>query len=158
MTRVCKPNFVPRFLKNRGGNYLSRRDIAIAIQRSTRRVTCLSAGIRGEQPRPEKYSGNLLLDLAPSGVYHAIVVTTDAVSSYLTFSPLPRFTPGRYFFCGTFRIPKKEPRELPGTLFCGVRTFLYSRRYSSNSNCPARIINCSSCSFIYYLTINFQLR
>ena len=30
-----------------------------------------------------------LLDLAPSGVYHADTVTNAAVSSYLAFSPLP---------------------------------------------------------------------
>ncbi len=41
----------------------------------------------------------ILLGLAPSGVYHASPVTSPAVSSYLTFSPLPC---RRYIFCGTF--------------------------------------------------------
>ena len=41
-----------------------------------------------------------LFGLAPGGVYRAPDVTTRAVSSYLTFSPLP--PKGRYLFCGTF--------------------------------------------------------
>tara|TARA_A100000164_G_scaffold54171_1_gene42728 strand:- start:2176 stop:2394 length:219 start_codon:yes stop_codon:yes gene_type:complete len=44
-----------------------------------------------------------LFDLAPGGVYHAFFVTKKAVSSYLTFSPLPyKFQLGRFIFCGTF--------------------------------------------------------
>ena len=42
-----------------------------------------------------------LLGLAPAGVYHAGCVATTAVSSYLTFSPLPLAR--RSVFCGTGR-------------------------------------------------------
>lgn len=57
----------------------------------------------------------------------------------------------RYLFCGTFRVPIKwGPRELPGTLFCGVRTFLYSRRNSLNGNCPTWTIYCSSASYLLF--------
>ncbi len=41
-----------------------------------------------------------LFDLAPSGVYIAIFITENAVSSYLTFSPLQHRL--RYIFCCTF--------------------------------------------------------
>jgi len=60
---------------------------------------------------PQRFSGgicriNILrtICLAPCGVYHAILVTDDAVSSYLTFSPLPSKICGRWsVFCGTLR-------------------------------------------------------
>ena len=32
-----------------------------------------------------------LFGFAPGGVYHAVAVAGDAVRSYRTFSPLPRF-------------------------------------------------------------------
>lgn len=38
---------------------------------------------------PRKYSGDLLLDLAPSGVCPAFNITIEAVGSYPAFSPLP---------------------------------------------------------------------
>ena len=57
-------------------------------------------------------------------------------------------------FCDTFRIPLMAgPRALPGTLFYGVRTFLYSRRVSANSNCSAFVINCSFTSYLFIHSI-----
>ncbi len=45
----------------------------------------------------------LLFGLAPSGVYHAVVVTNTAVRSYHTISPLPEHIYARrYLFCCTF--------------------------------------------------------
>ncbi len=44
-----------------------------------------------------------LLGLAPGGVCHACRVTTTAVGSYPTFSPLPVRVDRRSFFCGTFQ-------------------------------------------------------
>ena len=44
-----------------------------------------------------------LFDLAPGGVYHATSVTSCAVRSYRTFSPLPVINNRRFIFCGTFR-------------------------------------------------------
>lgn len=46
-----------------------------------------------------------LFGLAPGGVYPATDVTTSAVRSYRTFSPLPSPPKklGRSIFCGTFR-------------------------------------------------------
>jgi len=41
-----------------------------------------------------------LFGLAPGGVYPATPVTSRAVRSYRTISPLP--ARGRYIFCGTF--------------------------------------------------------
>ena len=53
-------------------------------------------------------------------------VTTAAVGSYPAFSPLPRHKVMEVYFLWYFPYPdfKSEPRVLPGTLFCEVRTFL----------------------------------
>lgn len=69
-----KPNSVPTV--QGGGGYFSASMIAQGVKRPTR--------------PPE--TGHLFegpLGLAPDGVYPAPDVTTRAVSSYLTFSPLP---------------------------------------------------------------------
>ena len=51
----------------------------------------------------KRAASSLLFGLAPDGVYHAIDITIEAVSSYLTISPLPPLREGRrYIFCGTF--------------------------------------------------------
>jgi hypothetical protein len=57
---------------------------------------------------PEDQSGPAVLPLfclAPHGVFRAVPLTRDAVSSYLAFSPLPAlFSKNRRsFFCDTFR-------------------------------------------------------
>ena len=44
-----------------------------------------------------------LFGLAPDGVYPALHVTMQAVSSYLAISTLPGPEARRYIFCGTFR-------------------------------------------------------
>jgi len=83
-----------------------------------------------------------LFGLAPCGVYHALTITGQAVRSCRTFSPLPGIRPRdyeshallnaarRYLFCGTGRLAAftLQARTLSGTLLCGVRTFLLSRK------------------------------
>ncbi len=62
------------------------------------------ASPRASSGRPGNGAGHAmvpLLGLAPGGVCPATGVTTGAVRSYRTFSPLP--PRGRYIFCGTFR-------------------------------------------------------
>ena len=52
---------------------------------------------------PGNHAGHMLVPLfglAPGGVYPATDITTSAVRSYRTFSPLPNW---RFVFCGTFR-------------------------------------------------------
>jgi len=44
-------------------------------------------------------------DLAPSGVYHALLVTKEAVRSYRTFSPLPIETGGLFSVALSFKLP-----------------------------------------------------
>jgi hypothetical protein len=65
-----------------------------------------------------------LFGLAPGGVYRAVPVTSNAVRSYRTFSPLPTDKAGwRYIFCGTF--PRVTPAgRYPAPYFRGARTFL----------------------------------
>ena len=73
--------------------------------------------------RPDQASGRFLAvascdgqcDLARGGVYHAKRVTTQAVRSYRTFSPLPDLACAshrRYVLCGTF--PHREPVAMGG--------------------------------------------
>jgi len=55
---------------------------------------------------PGNSAGNAnapLFGLAPGGVYPATAVTSRAVRSYRTISPLPAPKRWRYIFCGTFR-------------------------------------------------------
>jgi hypothetical protein len=66
-----------------------------------------------------------LFGLAPWRVYRARPVTSSAVSSYLTFSPLPhiRKSEAVYFL---WHYPSGLPAQsLTGPLPFGVRTFLY---------------------------------
>src|ERR1035437_7568645 len=57
-----------------------------------------------------------LFGLAPAGVYRAVRVTTNAVGSYPTFSPLPTLPRGRFVFCGTVRHRINGAQALPGSL------------------------------------------
>jgi len=81
MIRVCKPNSVS------GKN---RTAVICLVPKLLSESSGLPEGIQGEQPRPGKNPGNLLLDLAPSGVCPAFNITIEAVGSYPAFSPLSR--------------------------------------------------------------------
>src|SRR5690606_1935675 len=73
-------------------------------------------------PRP-------LFGLAPSGVYRATSVTRGAVRSYRTVSPLPVLPKEPSAVCFLLHFPSPyDARALPGTLPCGARTFLDTRR------------------------------
>ena len=75
-----------------------------------------------------------LFGLAPDGGYRAVRVTTSAVGSYPTGSPLPDPLAGPSAVC--FLLPCSSPwtthrneqlysaRPLAGILLCGARTFL----------------------------------
>lgn len=80
MIRVYKPNSVFR---------QSRTAVIYLVPKLLSGSSGLPEGVQGEQPCPEKDSGNLLLDLAPSGVCLAFNITIEAVGSYPAFSPLP---------------------------------------------------------------------
>ena len=57
----------------------------------------LSPSIFSTLPEDNASSANaFLFELAPSGVYHATLITKCAVSSYLTISPLPIETGGLF--------------------------------------------------------------
>jgi hypothetical protein len=109
-----KPNSVLRPC-GRSDNHSSSPVITDGIKRPTRRLRTGSPGNAS------------LFGLAPCGVLPATRVTTSAVRSYRTFSPLPTFAPSVlrwavYFLC---HYPSGHPdRALPGALPYGVRTFL----------------------------------
>jgi hypothetical protein len=70
-----------------------------------------------------------LFGLAPDGVCRAVRVTTAAVSSYLTVSPLPALACARTSaVCFLLHFPSPHgARSLTGILLCGARTFLSAR-------------------------------
>jgi hypothetical protein len=85
-----------------------------------------------------------LFGLAPAGVYPATTVTSRAVSSYLTFSPLPvpRFP---LAIGGVFSValsvigPTKkvgDAQALPGSVPNGARTFLERQSNATTRDHP----------------------
>jgi hypothetical protein len=83
--------------------------------------------LNNEKDGPFRRSGCVpLFGLAPGDAYRAVCVTTAAVGSYPTFSPLPdRRSPSA--FGGLFSVAPVSDRSawaLPSTLPFGVRTFL----------------------------------
>ena len=65
-----------------------------------------------------------LLGLAPGGACRSLTSQWMPVSSYLTFSPLPRYIEA---VCFLWRLPSPlDASLLASTLSCGVRTFLIS--------------------------------
>ncbi len=110
-----KPSSVLR--TSRSGGHLSSPGVTTGVMRPT----------RGQAGRPYV----LLFGLAPGGVYHALDVTIEAVSSYLAISPLPapfqRKGRWRCIFCGTFR-RVSPPGRYPAP--CPVELGLSSPRHA----------------------------
>lgn len=96
--RVCRPDSV-------------RRRTGVAIIHLGGRLPGRSSHLPARSDGPScavRRPRACLLDVAPDGVWRAGRVATSAVSSYLTFSPLPsapanRPPLGRCAFCSTFR-------------------------------------------------------
>ena len=72
-------------------------------------------------PEARRAASTLLLGLASDGVYNALSVTSQAVSSYLAISPLP-YEMAVYFLLH-FPVSRLN-RTLSGILPCEARTFL----------------------------------
>src|SRR4029453_11406079 len=77
-----------------------RQSFILALDRS-RALAVYPKASDGPPLIPEEIA--FLFDLAPCGVCPAASVTSRAVRSYRTFSPLPPVKRRRCFFCGTFR-------------------------------------------------------
>ena len=98
---------------------------------------------RFEQPT-RKHSGQLyrfLFGLASSGVYRALPVTSQAVSSYLAVPPLPENSGGLFLL---HLSESRLYRTLSGTLPCEARTFLTCclSALAAAITCPTRL-HCS---------------
>jgi len=79
------------------------RPVSRVLSRTVIHLGCKSPSSSSNLPRDRAGHASVpLFDLAPGGVYHATPVTSCAVRSYRTFSPLP-VKDRRYIFCGTFR-------------------------------------------------------
>jgi len=97
-----------------------------------------------------------LFGLAPGGVYHAVRVTTNAVRSYRTVSPLPVTAEAvhrRSVLCGTF------PRITPGWRYqppCPVESGLSS--LSASKDAPARPPGSPGISRLWFVVSIIQER
>ena len=95
----------------------------------------------------EPASDGRLLEIAPKRVYPAACVAEGAVGSYPTISPLPsqQAVTAVYFLwhCPSMQPCDRTARELPGLLFCGVRTFLTPRQKRGRAapRCTPRVRN-----------------
>jgi hypothetical protein len=86
-----------------------------------------------------------LFGLAPDGVFRAVCVATNAVSSYLAVSPLPplsTYVEKRAAVCFLWHFPSpRNARPLAGILSCGARTFLQEPRFhDAPSGHPVRFL------------------
>ncbi len=80
------------------------RPVSRVLSRTVIHLGCKSPCSSSNLPRNRAGHASVpLFDLAPGGVYHATPVTSCAVRSYRTFSPLPITNDRRFIFCGTFR-------------------------------------------------------
>ena len=100
----CKPSSVPR----RGGHTAAGRKPFVLARLCRRALPVRESGLPAIQAA--WIGPSSLLGLTPGGVYHARRLTTPAVRSYRTFSPLPRpfDRPRRYIFCGTFPVQTRR--------------------------------------------------
>jgi hypothetical protein len=94
-----------KFLRAVNCNKKSRSEpISRVLSWTVIHLGCLSPSTSSNLPGPSAgHTFGSLFGLAPGGVYHAINVTTNAVRSYRTFSPLLTTSHQRFIFCGTFR-------------------------------------------------------
>jgi len=81
-----------------------------------------------------------LFGLAPAGVYPAASVTSRAVSSYLTFSPLPSLARFGGVFSVALSVAGKtkfvDAQALPGSAPNGARTFLEAHSKNTPRDYP----------------------
>src|SRR5579885_1187438 len=85
---------------------LVSQSISRVLSRAIIYLGCLLPDTSCSLPKPSAgRTIRFLFGLTPGGVYHAATVTSHAVRSYRTISPLPSpvAEAGRYIFCGTFR-------------------------------------------------------
>lgn len=135
---ACKPGSVRPAIAGRRDSHSSRAEFASCLKQPTR--------MTGPETDWNFRSASSLFGFAPGGVYPAISVARNAVSSYLTLSPLPRqhcspgwtvMQAGRFTFCGTF--PGVSPAgRYPAPCFRGARTFLPPLSFDdARRGCPA---------------------
>src|SRR4051812_35251719 len=130
----CKPGSVFAALPRRRRSFLWDPHCCVpqaALPESESRADSDHGLIRDHAP---------LFGLAPGRVCRAVPVASHAVSSYLTVSPLPRFTEAFYSL-----LPFPSPRRhqlgawpLASTLLFGARTFLPPMAFDSLEPAIAR--------------------
>ena len=118
---ACKPGSV------HAAAHIWRRWTVIHLGRPLPDASCNLPGRRREHacqvPAEAGADTPSLFGFAPGGVYPATTVTSRAVRSYRTLSPLPTSQDRRFAFCGTF--PGVAPAgRYPAPCLRGARTFL----------------------------------
>ena len=111
-----------------GGGVVGSRPVSRVLSKATIHLGHTSP--RDSRDLPESDAGRtigFLFGLAPGGVYPAVRVTTNAVRSYRTISPLPlnKCSPAEQAVYFLWHCPStRAVQTLSGTLPCGARTFL----------------------------------
>ncbi len=118
---TCKPDFVP-------GPLARRPSMTIPLVPPLPTGSSCQPGPLGSKfpaggRLPDQPRARPLFGVAPGGACRAGPVTSPAVGSYPTVSPLPAANGGRFHFCGAF--PRVTPAgRYPAPFLHGVRTFL----------------------------------
>jgi hypothetical protein len=118
MLQACKPDSVV-------GYHLSVPEVTFRAQAAY--PPMVHRGGSGEQPSTIGICG-----ISACKVYPPVLLPVQAVSSYLTFSPLLPVPPsgetgrGNFLWHCLFPRHRRETRLFTGALLCAVRTFLVS--------------------------------
>jgi len=123
---ACKPGSVGT-TAHACAHTLHRMVIPLGV-RSPERSSSLPAARHPKVPLSRRAVSHRLFGLAPTGVCRATAVTSGAVGSYPTVSPLPQrsLTTAVCFLlhCPSCTTRAVHAQALPGSLPCGARTFL----------------------------------
>ena len=104
------------------------RPVSRVLSKATIHLGCASPHTSSDLPESgADHANGVLFGLAPGGVYPAVPVTTNAVRSYRTISPLPlnKCSPAEQAGYFLWHCPStRAAQALPGTPSYGARTFL----------------------------------
>ena len=140
---ACKPGSVGTNVHARA--HTPHRMVIPLGVRSPERSSSLPAARHPRVPLSRRAVSHRLFGLAPTGVCRATAVTSGAVGSYPTVSPLPRRSLATavcfLLHCPSCTTHAVHAQALPGSLPCGARTFLEeptrTLRRASNSSRPS---------------------
>ncbi len=149
--RLRRPTLYPAELRARCARQRGRRNKPSSVSARAEGIISLgpalptaSCSLPGTVKPKLRGAGRTssLHGLAPGGVCRATSVASRAVRSYRTLSPLPVLPREPSAVCSLLHFPSPfGARALPGTLPCGARTFLDTRRCRDPHSPPTEVVN-----------------